>query len=238
MVRRQGIVIVGEIVRGRNVVVVVRESHGEFSGRIHLPRQDIDHRIGAFLARRPGQDDGIHEMLPGSRLDHAADIEDDHDPLPFAPIGVVQVLQQFPFGCGNLEIARQPAVLSLAGLAAEHHDGHVVDRGLIGNGRTRQWKFLPVFAVFLEFQVKTGLQGFRTQFIIAFESGLQFESRRFQSLRHRHYIGFGHLARAGAARDESLGGHAVQGHLFRPLQRQRLPLVAEQDDGLGRRFPR
>ena len=129
-----GIVVVREIARGRDIDIRVREGHGQFSGRIHLPREDIGDSVRTFLAGRPGKKDGIGKMLPGGGFDHAAHIEDHDHALSPGPVILVQVLQQFPFRGGEFEIVLHVAVLPFAGLAAEHHHGHIVQRCLVSDG--------------------------------------------------------------------------------------------------------
>ena len=81
------------------------------------------------------------------------------------------------------------------------------------------------------------LQGLRFQRVILLETLVQGESGVLQGLGHGHHIRLGHIAGAGSAGNEILAGNAIQSHSFTARQGQCMPFVAEQDDGLGRRFP-
>ena len=176
-------------------------------------------------------------MLPGGRFDDAADIEDHHHPFPPGTVGFLQIHQQFPFGAGEFEIPIQAAVLALAGLAAENDHGHIVYRGLVGDGRCRQGQLLAVLAILLEFLVETLLQGLRSQAVVALQPLVQGKAGRLHRLGHRDHIRLGHLAGTGPAGNEVLAGNSVQGNSFRAFQRKRMALITKQDDGLRRRFP-
>ena len=234
----QRLVVVGEIGLGGDVPVIVGEAHGQFSGGVHLAREDVCKGIGAFLARRPGQEDGIREVLPGGGFNDPANIQDHHYAFSPGPIGIVKVLKKLLLGGGKLEVSRQLSVLAFAGLAAQHHHRHVVHRCLVINGRRREEGLFAVLVVLLKLHLETVLKGFGFQRIVVLEAAVQHEAALLQGLGHGNHIGFVHLAGAGSAGNEILAGDAVQGHPLVALEGQGVPLVAKKDDGFCRRLAR
>ena len=177
-------------------------------------------------------------MLPGSRFNDSAYVQDHYHPFPSGVIRLVKVHKEFPFFRPQFKVSLQAAVLAFSGLAAENHHGHIVHRGLILDGRRGESRFFAVLAVFLILQIKACLQGLGLQGIVTPELFVQGETGRFQGLRHSNHIGLVDFSRTGSAGDEILAGNPVQGHPFVPFERQRVPLVAKEDNGLGRCFPR
>ena len=238
VIGRERIVVEREIGRRGDVQEAARESHGQLAGWIHLPRQDVGDGVGAFLAGGPGQHDGIHQMLPGSRFHDPAHIEDHHHPLPPGTIGLVQVHQQFPLRGGEFEVILQVPVLPFPGLASEDDDSHVIQRSLEPDGRGGEKRFLPILVILHGLDREAVLQGLRFQRVIFLEALVQDESGVLQGLGHGDHIRLGHIAGTGSTGNEILAGNSIQRHSFTTRQGKCMTFVAEQDDGLGRRFPR
>ena len=238
MTGRERIVVEREIGRRGDVQETAREGHGQLAGWIHLPRQDVGNGVGTFLAGRPGQHDGVHQMLPGSRFHDPAHIEDYHHPLPSGTKGLVQVNQQFPLRGGEFEVVLHMPVLPFPGLASENHNSHIVQRSLEPDGRGGENRFLPILVVLHGLDRKAVLQSLRLQGVILLETLVQGESGVLQGLGHGDHIRFGHIAGTGSTGNEILAGNAIQSHSFTTCEGQCMTFVAQQDDGLGRRFPR
>ncbi len=166
MVGRERIIIIGEIGRRGDVQETAREGHGQLAGRVHLARQDVGDGVGTFLAGSPGQEDGVHQMLPGRRLDDTAHVEDHHNPFPPRTIGLVQVHQELPLRGGKFEVVLHMPVLPFSGLPSEHDHGHIVQRSLESDGRGGQEGFLPILVILHRLDRKAVLQSRRFHCII------------------------------------------------------------------------
>ena len=231
------VVIKREVGRGRHIPVIVREGHRELAGRIDLALEDVGNGVRAFLARRPGQQDGIGPMLPGSGFDDAADVQDDNHPLAAGVEGLAHIPEQVALDLGEFEVAGERAVAALAGIAAENHHRHIVVAGLDLNGGSGQGRLGADYVLpghLLPFQRTGGPLAPVPIVIEGFQLLIQLETSRLQGVCQVHDIGLVDLARAGTACDEMQGGGAVQGDLFVAAQRQGAAVVPQEDDGLGR----
>ena len=230
------IIAVREVGGGRVVHEIHGEGHRKLTGRVHLAGQDIGHGVGSLLARGPGQDDGVHHVLPGGGLDDTADVQDHDHLLAGGVVGGTHIAEQIPFHRRQLEVIDLFAVGTLAGVAAEDHDGDVIGFRLIADGGGRDGDH-GEFAAGEPGEGRAGKGGLGLVvgdigLIVVGQGLVQGEAGAFHRVLHVHDVGLVHIAGTGPAGDEIEGGNAIEGDFLIPLEREGLLLVAEQDDGL------
>ena len=81
--------------------------------------QDAGEGIPALLPGLPRQHDGVGQVLPGRRLDDAADVQHHHDLLPLRVKHLAHVGERLPLSRRQAEVVLELAVPALPRLAGK-----------------------------------------------------------------------------------------------------------------------